>query len=273
MISINNLSYGYSKKNALFKDLNFNQNAGNIVGLLGKNGAGKSTLLKLITGLLYSKKGEINVNGSMPHKRDPDFLSNIFFVNDDPFLPSLTVKAYLKVYGALYKNFDSEKMHNILQEFEIHEHQSLNGMSYGQQKKFIIAFALSTNCKVLLLDEPTNGLDIPSKKVFRKVLVDYIEDDQLVIISTHQVKDVETLIDKIVHIENGRIVFEKDVFKITEVFQFKSVNNINDLSDVIYSEKCPGGYKVIMPVKEKEETELDIELLFNAISNNAKINL
>jgi ABC-2 type transport system ATP-binding protein len=273
MISINNLSYAYSKKEHLFKDLSFNQTSGSIVGLLGKNGAGKSTLLKLITGLLYSKTGEIRVNGSVPHKRDPDFLSNIFFVNDDPFLPSLTVKSYLKVYGALYKYFDSEKMRKILQEFEIHEHQYLNGMSYGQQKKFIMAFALSTNCKALLLDEPTNGLDIPSKKVFRKVLVDFIEDDQLVIISTHQVKDVETLIDKIVHIENGHIVFEKDVLKITEAFQFKTVNNISDLSGVLYSEKCPGGYKVIMPAENNEETELDIELLFNAISNNAEINL
>ena len=136
-----------------------------------------------------------------------------------------------------------------------------------------MAFALSTNCKALLLDEPTNGLDIPSKKIFRKVLVDFIEDDQLVIISTHQVKDVETLIDKIVHIENGRIVFEKDVFKITEKFQFKTVNTISGLLDVKYSEKCPGGYKVIMQVIENEETELDIELLFNAISNNVEISI
>jgi ABC-2 type transport system ATP-binding protein len=273
MISINNLSYAYSKKEFLFKDFDFHQNAGSIVGLLGKNGAGKSTLLKLISGLLYSKNGEINVNESKPHKRHPDFLSNIFFVNDEPFLPSLSVKAYLKVYGALYKNFDSEKMYKILEEFEIELHQNLKSISFGQQKKFVIAFALSTNCKVLLLDEPTNGLDIPSKKVFRKVLVDSIEDNQLVIISTHQVKDVETLIDKIVHIDKGRIVFEKDVFKITEKFQFKTVNSISGLSDIKYSEKCPGGYRVIMPVIENEETELDIELLFNAISNNAEINL
>lgn len=273
MISINNLSYGYSKKESLFKDLNLTQSAGNIVGLLGKNGAGKSTLLKLIAGLLYSKKGDISINDFIPYKRDPDFLSNIFFVNDNPFLPSLTIKVYLKVYGALYKNFDVEKMHKILNEFELQEHQNLKNISFGQQKKFIIAFALSTNCELLLLDEPTNGLDIPSKKVFRKVLVDSIDDNQLVIISTHQVKDVETLIDKIIHIDNGRIVFEKDVFKITEKFQFKTVTNINDLSDVKYSEKCPGGYKVLIPIKDNEETEIDIELLFNAISNNAEINL
>lgn len=273
MVSIKNLTYSYRKKESLFKDLNFNQEAGNIIGLLGKNGAGKSTLLKIITGLLQTEKSSIKVNGYAPYKREPDFLSDIFFVNDNPFLPSLTIKAYLKVYGALYNNFDIEKMYQILQEFELQEHQNLKNISYGQQKKFIIAFALSTNCKILLLDEPTNGLDIPSKKVFRKILVEATDDDQLVIISTHQVKDVETVIDKIVHIDNGTIVFEKDVYRITEKFQFKMVNNINNLTNVGYSEKCPGGYKVIVPNNNNEETELDIELLFNAISNNAEINL
>lgn len=273
MISIQNLSYGYSKKETLFENLSLNQYQAKIIGLLGKNGAGKTTLLKLMSGLLDVQNGELKVNGYTPFRREPDFLSNIFFVNDDPFLPSLTIKAYIKVYGALYKKFDSEKIFKILRAFELNENKNLKNISFGQQKKFIIAFALSTNCNVLLLDEPTNGLDIPSKKVFRKVLVDFIDNDQLVIISTHQVKDVETLIDKIVHIENGRIVFEKDVFKITEKFQFKIVNSISTLSDVKYSEKCPGGYKVIMPVQENEETDLDIELLFNAISNNAEINL
>jgi len=273
MVSIKNLSYSYNNKQSLFKDLNFNQKAGNIIGLLGKNGAGKSTLLKLIAGLLHIKKGNIEVNGYEPYKRDPDFLSKIFFVNDTPFLPSLTAKAYLKVYGALYKNFDTIKMYRILQEFDLNEHQNLKKLSFGQQKKFVIAFALSTNCKILLLDEPTNGLDIPSKKVFRKVLLDATNENQLVVISTHQVKDVETLLDKIVHIDNGRIVFEKEVFKITEKFQFKMVNNIKDLKGLTYSEKCPGGYKVIVPNSDNEETELDIELLFNAISNQVEINL
>lgn len=273
MISSKNLSYSYNKNDFLFKDLNFNQKAGSIIGLLGKNGAGKSTLLKIISGLLPSKNGTIEVNGFIPNKRDPNFLTDIFLVNDTPYFPSITIKSYLKVYGALYVKFDVEKMHQLLKDFDIDINQNLKKISHGQQKKFIIAFALSTNCKILLLDEPTNGLDIPSKKIFRKVLVDAVDENQLVIISTHQVKDVETIIDKIVHIDNGKIVFEKETFKITEKFQFKSVHAITDLEDVKYAEKCPIGYKVIVPVKNNEETEIDIELLFNAISNNAEINL
>lgn len=273
MISIKNLSYSYNKNNFLFKDLNFNSKEGSIIGLLGENGAGKSTLLKIVSGLLYSKKGTITVNGFIPHKKDPNFLTDIFLVNDTPFLPSISIKNYLKVYGALYTKFNVEKMHQLLKDFNLDENENLKKISHGQQKKFIIAFALSTNCKILLLDEPTNGLDIPSKKIFRKVLVNAVDENQLVIISTHQVKDVETVIDKIVQIDNGKIVFEKEIFKITEKFQFKTVHSISGLKDVKYAEKCPIGYKVIVPVNNNEETEIDIELLFNAISNNAEINL
>lgn len=273
MIFAKNLFYSYNKKVPLFKDLNFNQNEGNIIGLLGKNGAGKSTLLKLIAGLLRSKKGDITVNGYAPYKRDPDFLSDIFLVSDEPFLPSLTIKSYLRVYAPLYKSFDIEKMHNILVEFKLQDHQNLSKMSHGQQKKFVIAFALSTNCKLLLLDEPTNGLDIPSKSVFRKVLVNSVEENQLVIISTHQVKDIETVIDRIVVIEDGNIVFENDIYNITKKLKFTKISSIPEGSEIIYSEKCLGGYNAIQPATNNEETEIDIELLFNAICNRTDINI
>ncbi|WP_308991402.1 ABC transporter ATP-binding protein [Mariniflexile litorale] len=271
MIQSKNISYSYSKKKSLFKDLTFQQNEGSIVGLLGKNGAGKSTLLNLISGLLRPKKGDIEVNGYVPFKRNPNFLSDIYLVTDELFLPSLTINAYMQAFVPLYKNFDIEKMRAIMLEFELDEKDKLNKLSHGQQKKFIIAFALATNCKILLLDEPTNGLDIPSKRVFRKILVSSIEENQLVIISTHQVKDIETIIDRIVVLEQGHIVFEKDITQITEKIQFKKVSSILSFSNVLYHEKCPEGYNVMLPVENDEETGIDIELLFNAITNKTEI--
>lgn len=272
MILAKNLSYSYDTKNSLFIDFNFNQNEGNIVGLLGKNGAGKTTLLKLISGLLGLKKGAIKVNGYVPNKRDPEFLSDIFLVSDALYLPSISIKSYLKVYAPLYKSFDIDKMREILVEFQLQEHQNLNKLSHGQQKKFIIAFALSTNCKLLLLDEPTNGLDIPSKSIFRKVLINSVEENQLVIISTHQVKDIETIIDKIVVIEEGQIVFENDIFEITKKLQFKKVSQLPTGERVLFSEKCLGGYNIIIPVANDDETTIDMELLFNAIVEKANLN-
>lgn len=164
-------------------------------------------------------------------------------------------------------------MERILKEFELKATDKLNEISHGQQKKFMIAFALATNSKLLLLDEPTNGLDIPSKSIFRKVLVNSVNEDQLVIISTHQVKDIETIIDNIVILEEGKVVFEKDIYSITEKLEFQKISSISDKSEVLYAEKCPGGYKAIVPATTTSETELDIELLFNAICNNTKLKI
>ncbi len=91
--------------------------------------------------------------------------------------------------------------------------KNLNGLSHGQRKKFLIAFALSTNCSLLILDEPTNGLDIPSKSLFRKILVSSVAEEQLVLISTHQVKDIETIIDTIVVLDEGKIMYNETVFR------------------------------------------------------------
>ena len=271
MIQSKNISFGYRKQKVLFRDFTFNQQSGNIIGLLGKNGAGKSTLLSLLSGLVCPKSGDIEVNGYTPFKRNPNFLADIFLVTDELFLPALTINAYMNVYASLYKNFDFKKFDDILLEFELSKNDKLTKLSHGQQKKFIIAFALSTNCKILLLDEPTNGLDIPSKSIFRKVMVRSIEDNQLVIISTHQVKDIETIIDKIVVLETGRIIFEKEVAEIAETIQFKKVPSMISMSNILYHEKCLEGFNVMLPAENNEETEIDIELLFNAIVNKIEI--
>lgn len=277
MISIQNLAYHPSKKKNLYQDFSLELNSGNIIGLLGKNGAGKSTLLNLISGLLSPEKGNIKVHNFNPKERNPNFLTNIFLVTDEPYTPDIKIKTYVKSFAPLYANFDLDKLNTILAEFELTDNMKLNKISYGQRKKFTIAFALAANTKLLLLDEPTNGLDIPSKKKFRKVLISSINEDQLVIISTHQVKDIDTIIDKILVIDDGKLIFEEDIFTITQKLQFQKVNSIQHNPNVLYSEKCPEGHHIITPIDTKEntdsETEIDIELLFNAISANTIIKL
>ena len=274
MIKTKEIAFSYRKEKKLFSNLNFNQESGNIIGLLGKNGAGKSTLLSLFSGLIRPKSGSLEINGFVPYKRNPNFLADVFLVTDEPYIPSSTIKAYKNVYAALYKNFNFEKFNTILKEFKLNENDKLHKLSHGQQKKFIIAFALSTNCKMLLLDEPTNGLDIPSKSLFRKILIKSIEENQLVIISTHQVKDIETVIDKIVILEDGQIIFEKGIAEITEKIQFKKMISIASLDNLLFYERCPEGFKVMLPMaNNEEETDIDIELLFNAITNKTQIPL
>ena len=134
---------------------------------------------------------------------------------------------------------------------------------------FLIAFALSTRCRLLVLDEPTNGLDIPSKALFRKILAGSLDEDQLVLISTHQVKDVENLIDKIIILDNGEIIFQHTIEEISQKVCFVSGTS-KDVEGAIYCEAIPGGFRLMMP-NGHAETEVDIELLFNAITNGYKI--
>jgi ABC-2 type transport system ATP-binding protein len=271
MVKIQNLTFRYKKQDALFTDLSFEQQNGSIVGLLGKNGAGKSTLLQLISGLLQPQSGKLDINGFKPFDRLPDFLADIYMVSEEFSFPSITIAVYIKATAPLYPKFDYVKMNNILQEFELDPKKNLNSLSHGQRKKFLIAFALSTNCSLLILDEPTNGLDIPSKSLFRKILVSSVSEKQLVLISTHQVKDIETIIDKIVVLDEGKMVYNETVLDISQQWQFKTVASLSGIETPVYQERCLGGHRIIIPANSDEETEIDIELLFNAVINKVTL--
>ena len=265
MIDIQKLNFSYSRKQQpLFRDLDCQLHAGSIAGLLGKNGAGKTTLLKILIGLLFPTDGHIRVNDHLPGKRQPSFLENLFFVSEEFYLPGTSINGYVRANAGFYPGFDNDLLQKLLSDFELPETKSLQKLSYGQKKKFLISFALSTKCKLLVLDEPTNGLDIPSKAVFRKVLAGSLSEEQLVIISTHQVKDVENLIDRILMLENGQFVMQKDLYEIASRLNFTN-SATGKGSEVLYSEMVPGGYKIITP-QVNGDSSVDLELLFNAIT-------
>ena len=269
MIHIKKLNFNYPRQQDLFNDLSVDLSAGSITGLLGKNGAGKTSLLKLITGLLHAHSGKISVLGHNPKKREVSLLSDLFFVPEEFSFPSTTIRNYLKAYSLFYPKFDSGLFNNTLKEFDLTIHNNLQSLSQGQKKKFLIAFTLATKCRLLVLDEPTNGLDIPSKSLFRKILAGSLDEDQLVIISTHQVKDVENLIDRILILDNGRVIFQHTIQEVSQKVHFVS-GTTDDIEDAIYSEVVPGGFRMMIP-NGHAETEVDIELLFNAITQGKKI--
>jgi ABC-2 type transport system ATP-binding protein len=269
MITINNLLYGYSKKNLIYEDLTLHLKPGRITGLLGLNGAGKTTLLKLISGLSFPLSGDISINNNTPKKRKVSFLSDIYFVAEEFYLPSISIKDYILANSVFYPNFDKEKIENTLIVFGLNTSSILTKLSHGQRKKFMIAFAISTQCKLLILDEPTNGLDIPSKTQFRKIIAGSLSEDQLILISTHQVKDIETIIDTILILDQSIIVFNQTIEAISEKLAFEAVSNTDD-ENILYSESIPSGYKTIKPV-DNFSTDIDIELLFNAIISGQKL--
>lgn len=268
MIQINQLDFTYKGKDKLFKNLDARFEKGNIYGILGENGMGKSSLLKLIAGLVFPQKGAVLCDGMKVAKRSPDLLQKIFFLNEDFHLPSLNIAQYIRAYSPFYQAFDHEIINTILSEFGIDNSQHLHQLSLGQKKKFLIAFGLATNAEYLLMDEPTNGLDIPSKSDFRRLIASQITDEQVLLICTHQIRDLANLLDHIVVMADGEILLAKSIAEIEEKLLFRRTSVLQDGNDVIYSEIVPGGYLQVCENPFGQNSHLELEVLFNAVVKN-----
>lgn len=268
MISIENLSFAYRKK-PVFEGLSLRFEAGHVYGLLGKNGTGKSSLLRNIAGLLSPQKGRILVNGFTPFQRLPVFLEDVVMVPEEFYLPNITVPAFIKHYAPFYPRFSQSQFDTYISVFEIPADSTLQNMSYGQKKKVLISFSLATNAKILLMDEPTNGLDIMSKSQFRKILAEALDEERCIIISTHQVKDLENLIDRITIIDEGKILFDETIEEITRKLSFRFAYDDAEVATAIYSESSLAGSVVVTPNTFGEESKLDLELLYKAIITNS----
>ncbi|HEY4111406.1 ABC transporter ATP-binding protein [Puia sp.] len=268
MIRVQNLSFGYKKGTLLYENLDLSLDPGNICGLLGKNGAGKSTFLKTLVGLLFPQSGSISINGFEPRKRQPSFLETIYFIPEEVTVPSLTIGRYLNLFASFYPQFDENLFYNCLKVLEVKPEGKLRTLSFGQQKKFAIAFGLACNTTVLLLDEPTNGMDIPSKTQFRKLISSVFSKDRLLLISTHQVRDLDNLIDQIVIVDNGRLLLNTSMAEVTEKLCFKSLYHLPEerVDDVLYSEESLKGVSVVMRNLENQDSKVNLEHLFNAVT-------
>ncbi len=271
MIQIQNLSFGYNRKKLLYKNLTLSLEAGSIYGLLGKNGAGKSTLLKNIIGLLFPTVGSISVDNFISKKRQPSFLKTIYFIPEEVYVPSLTIKGYRNLFAPFYPNFNDEKFAAYLNELNVKDEGKLNTLSFGQQKKFVIAFALACNTNVLLLDEPTNGLDIPSKAQFRKLIASVMLDDKIILISTHQIRDLENLIDEVIIVDNGELLLHASVNDISNKLSFKTVSETEDTRKALYAEETFKGVSIVQQNTVGEDTKVNLEHLFNAVTENPEM--
>ena len=267
MITINTLDFSY-KNAAVFKNISLNFKRGNVYGLLGENGVGKTTLLKLICGLQHPTAGTCTIDEFVPSERNPYFLQNIFFLPEEVITDDTTPEKFVKKLGVFYPRYDHEYFLNLMNELEVDATKKFDTLSYGQKKKALLACALSLRTDYLLLDEPTNGLDIPSKALFRKVILQHCTDETTVIISTHQVKDVENLIDPIVILDHDEVLLNATFEEISSKLYFEYGAEKSD--DALYSEMMPGGYINVLPNNFEMESKVNVEALFNAVRNNKK---
>ena len=279
MIRIENMSFIYPKgRRNIHTNLSLNLEENKIYGLLGKNGTGKSTLLYLIAGLLKPTKGTITMDAisdetgeTVNHstfERHPEVLRETFFVNEEYTLPPLTLDEWSNSLGGFYPTYSEEMFRQCLADFDITGNPKLTTLSMGQQKKIIISFALASGVKYLFMDEPTNGLDIPSKAQFRKVVSSCMSEERTIIISTHQVHDIEFLLDHIIIIDNDRLLLNASTGEITDKFTFEYRIPGSSMEGVIYQEPTLQGNATMAYRKSTDpETNLNLELLFNARVN------
>ena len=265
MIEIKNLDFGY-KYQPVFKNISLNFEKGNIYGLLGENGVGKTTLLKLISGLQKPTAGECLVDEVAPFKRLPETLQKIFFISEDFAIPEGTPINNIKELAPFYPNCNEAQFMELCKEMEVDPTHKFGELSFGQQKKCLIATALALNTDYLLLDEPTNGLDIPSKTLFRQVIAKHANENRTIIISTHQVKDVENLIDPIIILDHDEVLLKATFRAITDKLYFDYGTEKDDTA--LYSEMIPGGYVNVTRNPEGVDSKVSVEILFNTVMKN-----
>ncbi len=262
MIKIENLGFSYGD-NVVLKNITMTLEEGRIYGLLGENGVGKTTLLTLLCGLKQPKAGEITIDGHTPYKREPSFLSDQYYLSDEVSAINMRAEEYAKSYGKFWDKFDMGKFLEIMEIFENDASQKMNRMSFGQLKKTYISFALACNCRYIFMDEPTNGLDIPSKAQFRKAVTKYTSEDSTLLISTHQVRDLENIIDPIIILDRQDVLLNASIREIAEKLTFDYSNERNP--NALYSEMTPGGCVHVYPNTGSEESKVNIEALFNTV--------
>ena len=262
MIEISNLSFSYGAKRVL-ENISLKVSEGNIYGLLGENGVGKTTLLTLLCGLKRPEAGTITVDGRNPFDREPSLLADQFYLPDEVVPVHARAIDFAKEHGVFWPRFDLEKFRTILSEFEVEPEQRMDAMSAGQLKKAWVSFALACNAKYYYLDEPTNGLDIPSKAQFRKAVTKYTSEDSALIISTHQVRDLENIIDPIIILDNKAVLVNASVQAITDKLFFDYGTELNP--GALYLEQTPGGCIQVYPNTSGEESKVNVEAFFNAV--------
>ena len=269
MIAFKDVCFSYRRNVPVLSNLSLQIEPGTVCGLLGRNGVGKSTMLYLTAGLLRPRSGQVLCNGYIPSDRQVNFLNDIFIVPEEFDLPPISLDEYVRINSVFYPKFNLDLMHSILEIFALPGNINLGALSLGQKKKAFLSFALACNTSILLLDEPTNGLDITAKRMFRAAISAAMTDDKTIIISTHQVYDVENILDHVVIADNNRILLNRPMIGIQTKLRFGYTQDPEQAKRALFSIPMPGGFNVVEFLDNPDrETEVNLETLFELTNSN-----
>ena len=263
MIKLTNLEAGYKQKNPVLSAINTQIEAGNIYGLLGSNGVGKTTLLHTIAGVLEPLSGEVDVMGHTPSAHTRQFFEQIYYITDEVELPAMSLEGYIGTYAKFRPGFSREQMQDYLQRMNFTFGVRLNKLSLGNRKKFVIAYALACNTPLLLMDEPTNGLDIESKRQLRSILASLDMSNRAIIISTHQIADLEQMLSHILIIKDKQLIISTSLDNAAQQLSF---GRVGEFAEPLFVD----GLRVIAQ-NSGEYSNLDLEMLYLAVLESAEV--
>ena len=213
VLECKNLSKSYSSKRALER-VDLQLSSGRILGLLGPNGSGKTTLIKLAEGLLQPTEGQILINGKVP---GAEAKADIAYLPDREYLPEhMTVEQLLKFYADFFKDFDIVRAEDMLKSLQINKAHRMKKLSKGTKEKVQLILTMSRDAKIYILDEPIAGVDPAARDYILKTIISNYSPDSLVIICTHLIADIESVLDEVVFLKEGRVVLHRNADELRE---------------------------------------------------------
>lgn len=268
MINVSNLQFQYGRKR-IYENFSLSLSEPGVYGLFGRNGSGKSTLLKMLSGLLFPTQGSIDVLGFTPAKRNPHFLEQIYILPEEFHLPNISLASLLRTHAPFYPRFSADDFSQYIRTFELPLHANFDAMSLGQKKKAVLAFALATHTPVLLMDEPTNGLDIMGRSQFKTIMARPEHSDRIVIISTHQAHDLESLMRYVLFVDGGHLELAADLQTLQKALCMGVVDDAAQLpAHLIYQEPMGQHWAYVAANHADAPSVMQLELLYKALSVN-----
>lgn len=285
MIEIKNLSLGFLKSNGLaaartdvklvkpvLENLSLTIEPGKVYGLIGRNGAGKTSLLNCITGILaFRKKFQcIYLDGVKMNINNPNTHAKLFYVTDTISSIHILADTFANTLSSLYPNFNVKSYKQYMEMFRMNRNVFLDELSLGEKKIVFLCYAFASGAPYIIMDEPTNGLDITSRKVFRKLIASCMTPDRAIVISTHHINEISSLLDHILILDNKHIVFDHSVMETGSVLSFIESDDEDCKQQALYSMSSAYGNRMILPNTGGTDSEIDYELLFEAVLENGK---
>lgn len=267
MIKVTQLQFGYGRKR-VYGDFSLELTKPGVYALFGRNGSGKSTLLKILSGLLFPHTGSVQVLGFDPAARSPAFLEQVYIVPEEFHLPNISLAVLQETHAPFYPRFSIADFQSYIQTFEIPRDKGFASMSLGQKKKAVIAFALATHTPLLLMDEPTNGLDIMGRTQFKAIIGRAEQARRIIVISTHQAHDLESLISHVLFVDAGKVALSASIDTLQRALHLGVADQQQAGIGHIYQEALGRQWAYVAVNQSGIAGTVNLELLYKALSMN-----